>query len=466
MAVLEVKVPQLSESVTEATLLQWHKQAGEAVTLDENLVDVETDKVVLELPCPADGVLTQILKRDGSIVVAGEVIALVDTEATASAESKPAQPQTREMELFASAPAAEPAAAVASSAVPDDLPAKPEKEENAEIAAFESERDMPDPADYPSGIVMPAAARMMAELGMDETSVVGTGKDGRITKKDVERAWQAQGTDLGEDEKAIEQATRRVAPPAGTPYTPSGSTGQQTVYGATNRTENRVPMSRLRARVAERLIQSQQQTASLTTFNEVNMQPVLDLRRKFGEQFEKEHGVRLGLMSFFVKAAIAALKRFPVVNASIDGNDIVYHGYYDIGIAISSPRGLVVPIMRDADLMTIAEIEKKINELSIKARDGQLTLDDLTGGTFSISNGGVFGSLLSTPIINPPQSAILGIHATTERPVVENGQIVIRPINYLALSYDHRLIDGREAVLALRTMKETLEDPARLLLDL
>ncbi len=467
MAVLEVKVPQLSESVTEATLLQWHKKEGEAVALDENLVDIETDKVVLELPCPANGVLVSILKKDGSIVVAGEVIATVDTEAKASATPAPATPQTREMELFASAPAAEPVAvSVSAKAVPVDPPARLEKEEDSEIAAFDSERDMPDPADYPSGIVMPAAARMMAELGMDETSVVGTGKDGRITKKDVERAWEAKGTDFAEDEKAIEQATRRVAPPAGTAYTPSGSTGQQTVYGATNRTENRVPMSRLRARVAERLIQSQQQTASLTTFNEVNMQPVLDLRRKFGEQFEKEHGVRLGLMSFFVKAAIAALKRFPVVNASIDGNDIVYHGYYDIGIAISSPRGLVVPIMRDADLMTIAEIEKKINELSIKARDGQLTLEDLTGGTFSISNGGVFGSLLSTPIINPPQAAILGIHATTERPVVENGQIVIRPINYLALSYDHRLIDGREAVLALRTIKETLEDPARLLLDL
>lgn len=469
MAVLEVKVPQLSESVTEATLLQWHKQEGDTVSLDENLVDVETDKVVLELPCPANGVLVSILKKDGSIVVAGEVIATVDTEAKASASPKPAQPQTREMELFVSPaqPAvAEPVAVQASSAVAMDPAAELEQEEDSPVTAFDSERDMPDPADYPSGIVMPAAARMMAELGMDETSVVGTGKDGRITKKDVERAWEARGTDLAEDEKAIEQATRRVAPPAGTPYTPSGSTGQQTVYGATNRTENRVPMSRLRARVAERLIQSQQQTASLTTFNEVNMQPVLDLRRKFGEAFEKEHGVRLGLMSFFVKAAIAALKRFPVVNASIDGNDIVYHGYYDIGIAISSPRGLVVPIMRDADLMTIAEIEKKINELSIKARDGQLTLDDLTGGTFSISNGGVFGSLLSTPIINPPQSAILGIHATKERPVVENGEIVIRPINYLALSYDHRLIDGREAVLALRTMKETLEDPARLLLDL
>lgn len=470
MAVLEVKVPQLSESVTEATLLQWHKQEGDKVLLDENLVDIETDKVVLELPCPANGVLVSILKKDGSIVVAGEVIAKVDTEATASASSGEVQPANREMELFAPASpaeaASEPAAVQASATASVASAAAPEKAGDRQTAAFDSERDMPDPADYPSGIVMPAAARMIAELGMDETSVVGTGKDGRITKQDVERAWEAKGTDLAEDKKAIEQATRRVAPPAGTPYTPSGSTGQQTVYGATNRTENRVPMSRLRARVAERLIQSQQQTASLTTFNEVNMQPVLDLRRKFGEQFEKEHGVRLGLMSFFVKASIAALKRFPVVNASIDGNDIVYHGYYDIGIAISSPRGLVVPIMRDADLMTIAEIEKKINELSIKARDGQLTLDDLTGGTFSISNGGIFGSLLSTPIINPPQSAILGIHATKERPVVENGQIVIRPINYLALSYDHRLIDGREAVLALRTIKETLEDPARLLLDL
>ena len=307
---------------------------------------------------------------------------------------------------------------------------------------------------------------MLAELGMDEAEVVGTGKDGRVTKQDVERAWAARGAEQAEDEKAAEQAVRRPAPVSQMPYAPSGSTGQQTVYGAANRTENRVPMSRLRARVAERLIQSQQTTASLTTFNEVNMQPVLDLRRKFGEQFEKEHGVRLGLMSFFVKASIAALKRFPVVNASIDGNDIVYHGYYDIGIAISSPRGLVVPIMRDADLMTIAEIEKKINELSIRAREGQLTLEDLTGGTFSISNGGIFGSMLSTPIINPPQSAILGIHATKERPVVENGQIVIRPMNYLALSYDHRLIDGREAVQALRTIKETLEDPARLLLDL
>lgn len=448
MAVLEVKVPQLSESVTEATLLQWHKKAGEAVALDENLVDIETDKVVLELPSPGAGVLVSVLKGDGATVVAGEVIATVDTAAVAAVPVAQAAAVPAEPEKPAVAVQPEPVAPASSS------------------VAFDSERDMPDPADYPSGIVMPAAARMLAELGMDEAEVVGTGKDGRVTKQDVERAWAARGAEQAEDEKAAEQAVRRPAPVSQMPYAPSGSTGQQTVYGAANRTENRVPMSRLRARVAERLIQSQQTTASLTTFNEVNMQPVLDLRRKFGEQFEKEHGVRLGLMSFFVKASIAALKRFPVVNASIDGNDIVYHGYYDIGIAISSPRGLVVPIMRDADLMTIAEIEKKINELSIRAREGQLTLEDLTGGTFSISNGGIFGSMLSTPIINPPQSAILGIHATKERPVVENGQIVIRPMNYLALSYDHRLIDGREAVQALRTIKETLEDPARLLLDL
>ena len=468
MAVLEVKVPQLSESVTEATLLQWHKKAGEKVALDETLVDIETDKVVLELPSPVAGVLASIVKKDGDIVVAGEVIATIDTAAQALAVQDKASPaaETGKEPAASAAPqtAASPAGTTAPVAVSE--PVRMRESETAVSAGFDSERDMPDPADYPSGIVMPAAARMIAELGMDETEVVGTGKDGRVTKQDVERAWAAKGTDFAEDEKAIEAATRRPVPSSGTPYAPSGSTGQETVYGATNRTENRVPMSRLRARVAERLIQSQQSTASLTTFNEVNMQPVLDLRRKFGEPFEKEHGVRLGLMSFFVKAAIAALKRFPIVNASIDGNDIVYHGYYDIGIAISSPRGLVVPIMRDADLMTIAEIEKKINELSIRAKEGQLTLEDLTGGTFSISNGGIFGSMLSTPIINPPQSAILGIHATKERPGVENGQIVIRPMNYLALSYDHRLIDGREAVLALRTMKETLEDPARLLLDL
>ncbi len=461
MAVVEVKVPQLSESVTEATLLEWRKKVGEKVALDENLVDIETDKVVLELPSPGAGVVASILKKDGETVVAGEVIATVDTARAAasvpeSAGDLPTVPAVKAVVEAAPAPVS---GSAASRETPDSTV-------TAGFVPFDRERDLPDPADYPSGIVMPAAARMLAELDMDETEVAGTGKGGRITKQDVERARTVRETGLAGNEQAIEQAGRRMTQPAGAPYAPSGSTGQQTVYGATNRTENRVPMSRLRARVAERLIQSQQSTASLTTFNEVNMQPVLDLRRKFGEAFEKEHGVRLGLMSFFVKASIAALKRFPVVNASIDGNDIVYHGYYDIGIAISSPRGLVVPIMRDADLMTIAEIEKKINELSIKAREGQLTLEDLTGGTFSISNGGIFGSMLSTPIINPPQSAILGIHATRERPVVENGEIVIRPMNYLALSYDHRLIDGREAVLALRTIKETLEDPARLLLDL
>lgn len=415
MAILEVKVPKLSESVSEATLLQWHRKAGEQVSLDENLVDIETDKVVLELPSPGTGVLVSVLKKDGDTVVSDEVIATVDTAASVSA-----------------APGRE-AAAGRETAVP---------------AAFDSERDMPEPENYPSGIVMPAAARLLAELGMDESGISGTGKDGRVTKADVQQAWEAQKTLPAEVPDVFGKLVE-------------GKAG-----GRADRMENRVPMSRLRARVAERLIQSQQSTASLTTFNEVNMQPVLDLRRKFGEQFEKEHGIRLGVMSFFVKAAVAALKRFPVVNASIDGNDIVYHAYYDIGIAVSSPRGLVVPILRDADLMSIAEIEKAIDTLSVKAREGQLTLDDLSGGTFSISNGGIFGSMLSTPIINPPQSAILGIHATQERPVVENGQIVIRPMNYLALSYDHRLIDGREAVLALRTIKETLEDPARLLLDL
>lgn len=415
MAILEVKIPKLSESVSEATLLQWHKKAGEQVTLDENLVDIETDKVVLELPSPGTGILISVLKKDGDKVVSDEVIATVDT--AASIAESPAVSHVSGQKATAA-------------------------------ASFDSERDMPEPENYPSGIVMPAAARLLSELGMDESSVSGTGKDGRVTKADVQQAWEAQQTLPANVQDVF------------------GKLVKEKVGVQADRMETRVPMSRLRARVAERLIQSQQSTASLTTFNEVNMQPVLDLRKKFGEQFEKEHGIRLGLMSFFVKAVVAALKRFPVVNASIDGNDIVYHAYYDIGIAVSSPRGLVVPILRNADLMSIAEIEKSIDTLSVKAREGQLTLDDLVGGTFSISNGGIFGSMLSTPIINPPQSAILGIHATKERPVVENGQIVIRPMNYLALSYDHRLIDGREAVLALRTIKETLEDPARLLLDL
>lgn len=438
MAVLEVKVPQLSESVSEAALLSWRKNVGDAVVQDENLVDIETDKVVLELPSPGAGVLTEILKEAGAMVKAGEVIARIDTDAVA-AESAPKK--GKKGKAAKEAPIAAPAAP---SAVTTSAPVSP-----APAPSY-------DASSHPAGIVMPAAARLMAENDLGYDDVTGTGKDGRILKEDVLRAMEI-GPDVGR---------LPSSPPSlqSIPYSPPSSF----VPGAANnnRPENRVPMSRLRARIAERLIQSQLTNATLTTFNEVNMQPVLDIRRKLGREFEEEHGVRLGLMSFFMKAAVAALKKFPVVNASIDGNDIVYHGYFDIGIAISSPRGLVVPIMRDVDLMSLADIEKKIAEFSVRAKEGQLMLDDLTGGTFSISNGGVFGSMMSTPIINPPQSAILGIHSTRERPVVEDGQIVIRPMNYLALSYDHRLIDGSEAVQALVTIKENLEDPSRLLLDL
>jgi 2-oxoglutarate dehydrogenase E2 component (dihydrolipoamide succinyltransferase) len=386
---VEVRVPQLSESVSEATLLAWHKKQGEAVKRDENLIDIETDKVVLELPSPADGVLVSILKGDKGTVTAGEVIAKIDTEAKGSSSI--------------AAPAAAPAAGVAK------------------------------PASAPA--VMPAARKLAAEKGVDTAAIRGTGKDARVTKADVLQAAQP-------------------APAVNVEQILSG------------RPEQRVPMSRLRARIAERLVQSQSTAAILTTFNEVNMQPVIELRKRYQERFEKEHGVRLGFMSFFVKAAVHALKKYPIVNASIDGSDIVYHGYFDIGVAVGSPRGLVVPILRDADQMGFAAIERKIAELGQKAQDGKLALEDLTGGTFSISNGGVYGSMLSTPIINPPQSAILGIHLTKERPVVENGQIVIRPMNYLALSYDHRIIDGREAVLSLVAMKEALEDPARLALEI
>lgn len=417
MAILEVQVPQLSESVAEATLLQWHKKVGEAVARDENLIDIETDKVVLELPAPAQGVIVEIVKGDGSTVVAGEVIARIDTEASASAAA-PA----------ATAPAAPATASKAAAAAP--------------AAAATSS----------SSIAMPAAAKMLSENKLSADAVSGTGKDGRVTKGDVINA-------LSQPKSAapVAAAAARAALPA---------VAAPTSVDLSDRPEQRVPMSRLRARIAERLLESQSTNAILTTFNEVNMQPVMDLRNKFKDKFEKEHGVKMGFMSFFVKAAVAALKKYPVLNASIDGNDVVYHGYFDIGIAVGSPRGLVVPILRNVDQMSIADIEKKIGEFGQKAKDGKLTLDDLTGGTFSISNGGVFGSMLSTPIINPPQSAILGVHATKERAVVENGQIVIRPINYLAMSYDHRLIDGREAVLGLVAMKETLEDPARLLLDL
>jgi 2-oxoglutarate dehydrogenase E2 component (dihydrolipoamide succinyltransferase) len=400
---IEVKVPQLSESVSEATLLAWHKKQGEAVKRDENLIDIETDKVVLELPAPADGVLVSILKGDKGTVVAGEVIARIDTEGKA------------------------PAVAV-------------QKE------AARKEEPKAGPASAPA--VMPSAQKIAAEKGIDTGKVQGTGRDGRVTKGDV--LAQPSGGAAAVQKAILQQP----AAPVNTDKLLSG------------RPEQRVPMSRLRQRVAERLVQSQATAAILTTFNEVNMAPVMELRKKYQERFEKEHGVKLGFMSFFVKAVVHALKKYPVVNASVDGTDIVYHGYFDIGVAVGSPRGLVVPIVRDADQLSFAAIEKKIAEFGKKAQDGKLSLEDLTGGTFSISNGGVFGSMLSTPIINPPQSAILGVHATKERAVVENGQVVVRPMNYFAVSYDHRIIDGREAVLFLVAVKEALEDPARLVLEI
>ena len=392
--IIDVKVPMLSESVSEGTLLEWKKKVGEAVARDEILIDIETDKVVLEVPSPQAGVLVEIVAQDGETVVADQVLARIDTAATAAAEAPAAAPTE-------AAPAAAPAAA----------------QNNA---------------------AMPAAAKLAAETGVDVNALQGSGRDGRVLKEDVQNAAA----------KPAAAAAPAVALPAGA------------------RPEERVPMSRLRARVAERLLASQQENAILTTFNEVNMKPIMDLRAKYKDKFEKEHGVKLGFMSFFVKAAVAALKKYPVVNASVDGKDIVYHGYFDIGIAIGSPRGLVVPILRDADQMSIADIEQAIVDYAKKAKDGKIAIEDLTGGTFSITNGGTFGSMMSTPIINPPQSAILGMHATKERAVVENGQVVVRPMMYLALSYDHRIIDGREAVLTLVAIKDALEDPARLLLDL
>ncbi|QEQ22177.1 2-oxoglutarate dehydrogenase complex dihydrolipoyllysine-residue succinyltransferase [Achromobacter xylosoxidans] len=410
MAITDVVVPQLSESVSEATLLTWKKQPGAAVEADEILIEVETDKVVLEVPAPASGVLAEIVKGDGSTVTSGEVLARIDTAGKAAATP-------------ATAPAAEAPKAAAQAAA---APAAP-----ASTAA--------------AGVASPAAAKILAEKGVDAASVAGTGRDGRVTKGDALNA----------------SAPAAKVAPAKAPAAPAPTT-----LSLDGRPEQRVPMSRLRARIAERLLQSQQENAILTTFNEVNMQAVIDLRNKYKDKFEKEHGIKLGFMSFFVKAAVAALKKFPLINASIDGKDIIYHGYFDIGIAVGSPRGLVVPILRNADQLSIAEIEKTIADFGRRAADGKLGIEEMTGGTFSISNGGVFGSMLSTPIINPPQSAILGVHATKERAVVENGQIVIRPMNYLALSYDHRIIDGREAVLGLVAMKDALEDPQRLLLDL
>jgi 2-oxoglutarate dehydrogenase E2 component (dihydrolipoamide succinyltransferase) len=424
MALIDVVVPQLSESVAEATLLSWHKKIGEAVARDENLIDVETDKVVLELPAPAAGVLVEIIANDGDMVTSGQLIAKIDTEATAAAgapaTATPAAPVATQVAVANTAPASTSAA----------------------------------------GTAMPAAAKILAEKGISASDVAGTGKDGRVIKGDALGATPSAP-------KAPAAVVASTLPAVGTGASlPQVKPPISIADVLADRPEQRVPMSRLRARVAERLLQSQSTNAILTTFNEVNMQPVMDLRAKYKDKFEKEHGVKLGFMSFFVKAAVAALKKYPVLNASVDGNDIVYHGYFDIGIAVGSPRGLVVPILRNADQLTLADIEKQIAEFGAKARDGKLTIEDMTGGTFSISNGGTFGSMMSTPIINPPQSAILGVHATKDRPVVENGQIVIRPMNYLAMSYDHRIIDGREAVLGLVAMKDALEDPARLLLDL
>ncbi|WP_250513340.1 2-oxoglutarate dehydrogenase complex dihydrolipoyllysine-residue succinyltransferase [Caballeronia sp. INDeC2] len=432
MAIVEVKVPQLSESVSEATMLQWKKKPGEAVAQDEILIEIETDKVVLEVPAPSAGVLAQVIKHDGDIVTADEIIAKIDTEAKAGeavaaagdSEVKPA-------------PVSEPATAAA-----------------APVAAQAS-------AGATGGAASPSATKILAEKGVSADQVSGSGRDGRITKGDALAASASAPA-----AKAAAPAPAAAPARAAKPSLPQVSAPASTDQWLKDRPEQRVPMSRLRARIAERLLESQQTNAILTTFNEVNMAPVMDLRNKYKDRFEKEHGVKLGFMSFFVKAAVHALKKFPLVNASIDGNDIVYHGYFDIGIAVGSPRGLVVPILRNADQMSLADIEKKIAEFGQKAKDGKLSIEEMTGGTFSISNGGVFGSMLSTPIINPPQSAILGVHATKERAVVENGQIVIRPMNYLALSYDHRIIDGREAVLSLVAMKDALEDPARLLLDL
>ncbi|MDH4416801.1 MAG: 2-oxoglutarate dehydrogenase complex dihydrolipoyllysine-residue succinyltransferase [Acidovorax sp.] len=421
MAIVEVKVPQLSESVAEATMLTWKKKPGEAVAVDEILIEIETDKVVLEVPAPSAGVLSEIIQGDGATVVADQLIAKIDTEGKAGAA--------------AAAPAA---AAPAPAAAPTAAPA----------AAGGSKGD----------VAMPAAAKLLADNNLSVSAVAGSGKDGRVTKGDV-LAAVAGGAKAAVAAPSViptgvpSKALPQVAAPA----------GKEDLSG---RPEQRVPMSRLRARVAERLLQSQSTNAILTTFNEVNMAPVMDLRKKFQDSFTKEHGTKLGFMSFFVKAAVHALKKYPVLNASVDGNDIVYHGYFDIGIAVGSPRGLVVPILRNADQMSFADIEKKIAEFGKKAAEGKLGIEEMTGGTFSISNGGTFGSMLSTPIINPPQSAILGVHATKDRAVVENGQIVVRPMNYLAMSYDHRIIDGREAVLGLVAMKDALEDPSRLLFDI
>lgn len=428
--IIEIIVPQLSESVSEGTLLKWHKAPGSMVKQGENLVDIETDKVVLELPATADGVLTEIVKGDGTVVKPGELLARINTDAKASAVA--------------------PAVAKASVSVSPSTSVKEVAEDNE--------------------MVMPAARRMLEENGVSASAVKGSGRGGRITKEDVQQYLLSRHAAVTTNQM-VKTASASPASMGGVAHIAAQASLSQPASPinvddiVADRPEQRVPMTRLRARVAERLVQSQSTAAILTTFNEVNMAPVMDLRNKFKDKFEKEHGVKLGFMSFFVKAAVHALKRYPVINASVDGNDIVYHGYFDIGIAVGSPRGLVVPVLRNAENMSIADIEKKIADFGKRANEGKLTIEELSGGTFTISNGGTFGSMLSTPIINPPQSAILGVHATKDRPVVENGQILIRPMNYLAMSYDHRIIDGREAVLTLVAIKDALEDPARLLLE-
>ena len=421
MAIVEVKVPQLSESVAEATLLSWKKKPGEAVAIDEILIEIETDKVVLEVPAPAAGVLAAHVVADGGTVVSDQVIAQIDTEGKAGAAAAPA----------AVAPAAAPVAVAA-----------------APAATGGSKGD----------VAMPAAAKLLADNGLAVGDVAGSGKDGRVTKGDVLAAVAG-----GAKPAAVPAPVAAPVPAA--VAKPLPAVAAPTAQNLGDRPEQRVPMSRLRARIAERLIQSQSTNAILTTFNEVNMAPVMDMRKKFQDKFEKEHGIKLGFMSFFVKAAVAALKKYPVLNASVDGNDIVYHEFYDIGVAVSTDRGLVVPVLRDADTLGFGDIEKAVVGYATRAREGSITLEELTGGTFTITNGGVFGSLLSTPILNMPQSAILGMHKIQERPVVVDGQVVVRPMMYLALSYDHRIIDGRDAVQFLVAVKDALEDPARLLLQ-
>lgn len=415
--IIEVKVPQLPESVSEATLMTWHKKAGDFVNRDENVIDLETDKVVLELPAPQAGVIIEIIEQDGATVVSGQLIARIDTAAKAG-----------------DAPAAVAAAPAAAAPAPVQ----------AAVAAA------------PGGAAMPSAAKLAAETGVNLANVAGSGRDGRVLKEDVQAAAAAPS----QAGPVLAHAGNAGVALAATP----AAVNVAAVLG--DRPEQSVPMSRLRQRVAERLVMSQQTNAILTTFNEINMKPLMDLRARYKDRFEKEHGVKLGFMGFFVKAVVAALKKYPIVNASVDGNNIIYHGYFDIGVAVGSPRGLVVPVIRNADQLSLAEIEKQIADFGKRAQEGKLTVEELTGGTYTISNGGTFGSMMSTPIINPPQSAILGMHATKERAVVENGQVVVRPMMYLAQSYDHRIIDGREAVLSLVAIKDAIEDPARLILDL